>query len=102
MKNWSFFDQLRYCKPQNSHILPAKTGLGTRFSRLGESLTKLGKIIGNLNNFWGKSLMKLGEFTINLAKIRNKLGESSEPCFGVLARCLVIIHALRQNVAVLV
>jgi hypothetical protein len=25
--------------------------------------------------------MKLGEFTINLAKIRNKLGESSEPCF---------------------
>jgi hypothetical protein len=51
---------------------------------LGESLTKLGKIIGNLNNFWGKSLMKLGEFTINLAKIRNKLGESSEPWIGVI------------------
>jgi hypothetical protein len=76
-------------------------GPGTRFSRLGESLTKLGKIIGNLNNFWGifdkvgenyrkfkqllgKSLMKWGEFTINLAKIRNKLGESFEPWFNVL------------------
>ena len=54
-------------------------GLGTRFSRLGESLTKLGKIIGNLNNFWGKSLMKLGEFTINLAKIRNTLGRVPSP-----------------------
>jgi hypothetical protein len=44
------------------------SGLRTRFSKLGE-------IIGNLENFWGKSLMKLEEFTINLAKIRKKSGE---------------------------
>jgi hypothetical protein len=42
---------------------------------LGTGFSKLEEIIGNLNNFWRKYLIKLGEFTINLAKIRKKLGE---------------------------
>jgi len=40
----------------NAFRVTTKAGLGTRFSRLGESLTKLGKIIGNLNNLWGNLL----------------------------------------------
>jgi hypothetical protein len=49
-------------------------GLGTRFSRLGESLTKLGKIIGNLNNFWGEVLDEIGGIYYKFGKNSEQIG----------------------------
>jgi hypothetical protein len=55
------------------------------------------EIIGNLNNFSGKSLMKLGEFTVNLAKIRKKLGEIWEPRTKQKSQLEAQLKASRSN-----
>jgi hypothetical protein len=55
--------------------LLTKTGLGTRFSRLGESLTKLG---GNYRKF--KQL--LGEVLGEIGGIYYKFGKNSEQIGG--------------------
>ena len=45
-----------------------------QYNRVPRWIFKIGGNYRNLNIFWGKSLMKLVEFTINLAKIGGDLG----------------------------